>query len=78
MNTMPRTTNAGIPTAKSTPIPQLGPTLYRPIPTPRVHDILEPLVNEEARAKYLDRQMRHIKVYDCHLQIVSHLKRKVF
>ena len=61
MNTGPQTTNVGIPIAESTPVPQLGPTLYRPTPTPRVCDILEPSANEQARAKYLERQMRHIK-----------------
>ena len=34
MNTVPRTTNVGIPIAESTPVPQIGPTLQRPIPTP--------------------------------------------
>ena len=34
MNTLPRTTSMGIPIAESTPIPQIGPTLFRPIPTP--------------------------------------------
>ena len=61
MNTVPRTTTVGIPIAESTPVPQIGLTLHRPIPTPRVHDILEPLANEQARAKYLDEQMRHMK-----------------
>ena len=61
MNTVPRTPNVGIPIAESTPVPQTGPTLYRPTPTPRVRDILEPSANEQARAKYLDRQMRHMK-----------------
>ena len=61
MNTVPRTTNVGVPIAESTPVPQLGPTLYRPTPTPRVPDIIEPLANEQARAKYLERQMRHMK-----------------
>ena len=61
MNTVPRTSNVGIPIAVSTPVPQLGPTLHRPIPTPRVRDILEPSVDEQARAKYLERQMRHMK-----------------
>ena len=59
MNTVPRTTNVGIPIAESTAVPQIGPTLYRP--TPQVHHILEPLANEQARAKYLERQMRHMK-----------------
>ena len=61
MNTVPRTTNVGIPIAESTPVPQIGPTLHRPIPTPRVCDIFEPLANEQARAKYLERQIRHMK-----------------
>ena len=61
MNTLPRTTNIGVPVAESTPVPQVGPTLFRPNPTPRVHDILEPLANEQARAKYLESQMRHMK-----------------
>ena len=61
MNTVPRTTSMGIPIAESTPVPQIGPTLHRPIPTPRVRDILDPLASELARAKYLERQMRHMK-----------------
>ena len=61
MNTLLRMTNIGVPVAESTPVPQVGPTLFRPIPTPRVHDILEPLANEQARAKYLESQMRHMK-----------------
>ena len=50
MNTVPRTTSVGIPIAESTPVPQIGPTLQRPMPTPRVRDIIEPLANEQARA----------------------------
>ena len=61
MNTLPKTTHVGIPIAESTPVPQIGPTLHRPIPTPRVCDILDPLATEQARAKYLERQMRHMK-----------------
>ena len=61
MNTVSRTTTVGIPIAESTPVPQIGLTLHRPIPTPRVCDILEPSANEQARAKYLDEQMRHMK-----------------
>ena len=61
MNTVPRTTSEGIPIAESTPVPQIGPILHRPIPTPWVHDIIEPLANEQARAEYLERQMRHMK-----------------
>ena len=57
INTLPGTTSMGIPMAESTPIPQIGPTLFRPIPTPCVHHILEPSANEQARADYLERQM---------------------
>ena len=41
-------------------MPQVGPTIFRPIATPRIHDILEPSVNEQARADYLERQMKHM------------------
>ena len=61
MNTLLKTTSVGVPVAESTPVPPVGPTLFRPIPTPRVHDILKPSANEQARAKYLERQMRHMK-----------------
>ena len=60
MNTLPGTTSMGIPMAESSHIPQIGPTLFRPIPTPCVCDILEPSANEQARADYLERQMRHM------------------
>ena len=39
MNTLPGTTSMGKPMAESTPTPQIVPTLFRPIPTPCVHDI---------------------------------------
>ena len=55
INTLPGTTSMGIPMAESTPVLWVGPTLYRPIPTPRVCDILEPSANEQARADYLER-----------------------
>ena len=60
MTTLPGTTSMGIPMAESTPIPQISPTLFRPIPTPRMHDILEPSANEQARADYLERKMRNM------------------
>ena len=60
MNTLPGTTSIGIPIAESTPTPQIGPTLFRSIPTPRVCDILEPSANEQARADYSERQMRNM------------------
>ena len=34
MNTVPRTTSMGIPVAESTPVPQIGPMLHRPMPAP--------------------------------------------
>ena len=46
MNTLPGTTSMGMPVAESTPIPQIGPTLFRPIPIPCIHDILESSANE--------------------------------
>ena len=61
MNTLPKATGIGVPVSESTPVPQVGPTLFRHIPTPRVCDILEPLANEQARAKYLEKQMKHMK-----------------
>ena len=60
-NTMPRTTNVGIPVAESTPVPQMGPMFHRPIPATWVHDICEPVVSEQARARYLEEQRRHMK-----------------
>ena len=60
MNTLPGTTSMGTPMAESTPVPQVGPTLFRPIPTPCICDILEPSANEQARADYLERQMRNM------------------
>ena len=61
MDTLPGTTGMSVPVAESTPVPLVGSTVFRPIPTPRVCDILEPTMNEQARADYLDRQMRHMK-----------------
>ena len=61
MNIVPKTTSMGIPIAESTPVPQIGPMLYRPTPTPWVRDILEPVVSEQARARYLEEQMRHME-----------------
>ena len=34
VNTIPRTTSMGIPVAESTPVPQMGPMLQRPVPAP--------------------------------------------
>ena len=61
VNTIPRTTSMGIPVAESTPVPQMGPLLQRPMPALRAHDILEPVASEQAQARYLEEQMRHMK-----------------
>ena len=61
MNIVPSTASMSIPMAESTPVPQIGPMLYRPTPTPRVRDILEPVASEQAHARYLEEQMRHMK-----------------
>ena len=39
MNTLPKASGIGVPVAESTPVPQVGPKHFRPIPTPRVCDI---------------------------------------
>ena len=61
MNTLSGTTGISVPVAESTPVPKVGPRLIRPIPFSRAHDILEPIASEQARAKYLDEQIRHMK-----------------
>ena len=60
MSKLPGTTSMGIPMTESTPVPWVGTTLFRPIPTPHICDILEPSANEQARADYLERQMRYM------------------
>ena len=50
----------GTPMTESTPLPQIGQTLFQPIPTACRCDILEPSANEQARADYLERQMRNM------------------
>ena len=60
LNTLPGPNSMGTPIAESTPTLQIGPTLFRPIQTPRVHNILEPSANEQARADYFERQMRNM------------------
>ena len=61
MNTVPRTTSVSIPMVESTPVPQMGLMPQKPMPAPRVCDILDPLASEQERAAYLERQMRHMK-----------------
>ena len=60
VNTLPGTTSIGMPIARYTPVTQTGPIPSMPVPTPHVRDILEPSVNEQARAAYLERQMQNM------------------
>ena len=57
-NTLPGTTSMDTPLAKSTPITQTLRIPTIPAVLPHVGDILEPASNEQARAAYLDRQMK--------------------
>ena len=58
MNTLPGTTSMVTPIAKSTPMTQASQMPTIPIALPCVRDILEPSLNEQARATYLERQMQ--------------------
>ena len=58
VNTLPGTTSMITPIAKSTPMTQALQMPMIPIILPHVRDILEPSLNEQARAAYLERQMR--------------------
>ena len=57
-NTIPGTTSMVTPLAKSTPITQSLQMPTIPAVLPQVGDILEPASNEQARAAYLERQMK--------------------
>ena len=57
MNTLPGTTSMVTPVAKSTPMTQASQMRTIPIVSPHVRDILEPSLNEQARAAYLEKQM---------------------
>ena len=58
VNTLPGTTSMVTPIAKSTPMTQASQMPTIPIDLPHVRDILEPSLNEQARAAYLERQMQ--------------------
>ena len=75
MNTLPGTNSMHIPVAESTTIPQVGPTLFRPIPTPCMSDILEPSANEQARDDYLERQMRNMSSVQLPLSLPTFYRR---
>ena len=60
MSTLLGMTQMVTPLAKSTPVTQSSQIpLIVPDRVPPVRDILEPASNEQARADYLERQMRH-------------------
>ena len=58
MNTLPGTTSMVTLIAKSTPMTQALQMPTLPIVLPHIRDILEPSWNEQARATYLERQIR--------------------
>ena len=58
VDTLPGTTSMVTPIAKSTPMTQALQMPTMPIVSPHVRDILEPSSNEQARAAYLESQMR--------------------
>ena len=60
VNTLPGTTSMVIPIAKSTPMTQASQMPTIPIVLPHVRDILEPSLNEQVRAAYLERQMQNM------------------
>ena len=60
VNTLPGMTSIGIPIAKSTPVTQTGLIPSMTISTSHVLDILERSSNEQARAAYLERQIRNM------------------
>ena len=61
MNTLPGTTNIDTAIAKSTPVIQASQIPSMPIVLPHVRDILEPPSSKQARAAYLERQMKNMK-----------------
>ena len=59
-NTLPGITNVPTPIAKSTPVTQAS---HVPVTrTSTVKDIVQPISSEEARARYLDRQMKDMNI----------------
>ena len=55
VNTLPGTTSMVTPIAKTTPMTQALQMPTIPIVLPHVRDILEPSLNEQVRATYLER-----------------------
>ena len=60
VNTLPETTSMVTPIAMSTPMTQASQMPTIPIVSPDVRDILEPSLNEQTRAAYLERQMQNM------------------
>ena len=60
VNTLPGTTSVVTPIAKSTPMTQASQMSTIPIVLPHGRDILEPSLNEQVRAAYLERQMQNM------------------
>ena len=59
-NTLPGITNVPTPIIKSTPVTQAS---HVPVTrTSTVKDIVQPISSEEARARYLDRQMKDMNI----------------
>ena len=59
-NTVPGTTSMVTSLDKSTPITQSSQMPTISLALPHVRDILEPALNEQARAAYLERQMKEM------------------
>ena len=60
MSTLPGMTQMVTPLAESTPVTQSSQMSTVPGRIPPVRDILEPTSNEQARADYLEKQMRQM------------------
>ena len=60
MSTLPGMTQVVTPLAESTPMTQSSQMPMIPGRIPPVGDILEPTSNEQARANYLEKQMRQM------------------
>ena len=60
MSTLPGTTQMVTPLAESTPMTQSSQMPTIPNRMPPVRDILEPISNEQARADYVEKQIRQI------------------
>ena len=60
MSTLLGMTQMATPLAESTPVTQSSHIPMIPDSMPHVRDILEPTYNEQARADYLERQLKHM------------------